>query len=200
MKPLAHQHAYWKAPGKRNTPDLYLLPSAQPRSVFLLKLLRRFVPTDARILEVGCNAGRNLAALHRAGYENLTGLDINADALALLRETFPHLADVPLHVGPAGQVLPGFEDGAFDVVYTVAVLEHVHPTEAGDVFAHIVRLAPRIVTIEDEVTSSKRRCPRNYAEVFGALGMSEEHAESCAHIPGLGLSFVARVFVREDRA
>lgn len=196
MKPLSHQHAYWKAPCKRNTPDLYLLPSAEPRSVFLLELFEAFVPTNARILEVGCNAGRNLAALHRAGYENLAGLDINPDALALLGERFPELSDVPLFPGPAGQVLSAFADGAFDVVYTMAVLEHIHPTEAEGVFRDMVRIARRIVTIEDEATSSRRRCPRNYAQVFGALGMTEEYAESCAHVAALGPAFMARVFVR----
>jgi hypothetical protein len=54
-------HAFWmqRSP-KGNDPEDYLKPL--PRSAALLKLVDQ--PKEARILEVGCNVGRNLAHLH----------------------------------------------------------------------------------------------------------------------------------------
>src|SRR5207253_260996 len=71
-----------------------------------LQVLRDIeVPTSAGILENRCNVGRNLSFLHRAGYRNVAGVEISPHAVEFLRETYPELADRPIHVGPAEDVL-----------------------------------------------------------------------------------------------
>src|ERR1700690_243739 len=41
------------------------------------------VPTDARILEVGCNVGNQLLLLHGMGYHNLSGIDVQDYAVQI---------------------------------------------------------------------------------------------------------------------
>lgn len=46
------------------------------RSKKILECFEKYVSKDANILELGCSSGRNLVALHNAGYKNLTGLEM----------------------------------------------------------------------------------------------------------------------------
>lgn len=46
------------------------------RSDKILEYFEKYVPKDASILELGCSSGRNLVALRKAGYTNLTGLEM----------------------------------------------------------------------------------------------------------------------------
>jgi hypothetical protein len=74
----------------------------------------------------------------------------------------------------------------------MAVLEHIHTTSEF-VFAEMVRIGRALITIEDERSMSERHFPRNYADVFTALGLRElEHHRCETH--GLPPGFVARVF------
>jgi SAM-dependent methyltransferase len=189
-------HAYWREPWDgRNGPQTYTDPGANERSRFLVGLLGSHVPTTASVLEIGCNAGRNLKHLHDAGYEHLSGLDIAADAVALMRETYPDLAAVPVTVAPMEDALRDMDDDAFGAVFTMAVLEHVHPDSAW-VFEEMARIAGTVVTVEDEQLQSWRHFPRNYRTIFEALGLTQTEAVDCRKVKGLGRRFVARVFVR----
>lgn len=87
-------------------------------------LLRHFPRAQAapRILEIGCSKGFLLAALRRAGYEDVAGIDRSADDLAVARELFGLEGRVEL--ADAMEFLPA-HPGAFDVIVTRAVLEHV---------------------------------------------------------------------------
>jgi pseudaminic acid biosynthesis-associated methylase len=93
------------------------------------------------VLEVGCNVGLNLrwiAPLVRS--QRVTGVDVNAYALAQLRTAMPA---VPAAVAVA-RALP-FRDGAFDVVLTVGVLIHLEPATLPAAMTEIVRCARRYV-------------------------------------------------------
>jgi hypothetical protein len=79
-----------------NNPQDYV--RATRRSQALLEIICD-LPTDARILEVGCNAGRNLAYLFDHGYTGVEGVEINPYAVDLLRSTFPQLADREIRAG-----------------------------------------------------------------------------------------------------
>lgn len=190
-------HAYWRAPWDgRNGPQTYTVAAASARSAFFADLLARHVSRDARVLEVGCNAGRNLAHLRRAGYTALSGIDISPAAVDLLRATYPELAGVTVSVGAAEDLLAGMGDGAVDVVCTMAVLEHIHPESEG-VFAQMARVARRtIVTIEDEQLTTWRHFPRNYRTVFEGLGLVQVEEVPCRAVQGLGRRFMARVLAR----
>ncbi len=156
------------------------------------------LPAGAPVLEVGCNAGRNLEHLFGAGHRNLSAIEINADAIALLRRSFPDMAArLDLRHGPAENLLPGFPSAHFDLVFTMAVLEHLHD-DSESVFAGIARVCRRfLITIEDEHRVSWRHFPRNYRKVFEPLGLAQILEQRCdPAIHGLSEVHVARVFRR----
>jgi len=65
-------YQYWKKPyDGYNLPQDYI--GGNERSQFLVRLIRKYVKTNAYILEIGCNVGRNLNYLFNAGYTKLGG-------------------------------------------------------------------------------------------------------------------------------
>lgn len=190
-------HDYWRnPPDAGNFPTDYLHGGG--RSPYLVELVGRHigpVGRHARILEVGCNIGRNLAALHGAGYTDLTGIEINAAALRLLREHFPEVARIAdLRNSPVEEAIKTLRDGEFDLIYTMAVLEHIH-RDSEWVFAEMARATGNIlITIEDEQGFSHRHFPRSYDKVFTRFGLTQIESHECTDIEGLGGGFFARVF------
>jgi len=191
-------HNYWRnANDDANAPELYLgvKDSQKKRSSFLVELVSAQVGRDAEILELGCNVGRNLHYLHQAGYSNLHAIEINEEAVRLLRESFPDTAATAnIRCGTIEENIRSFGDGQIDLVFTMAVLEHVHD-ESAFVFQEMVRVGKTIVTVEDERSLSERHFPRNYRSIFESLGMvqvSETPLRQDTH--GLSTNFVARVF------
>jgi 2-polyprenyl-3-methyl-5-hydroxy-6-metoxy-1,4-benzoquinol methylase len=190
-------HGYWRRPPDAgNFPTAYLEGSA--RSQWLVELARKHLggdAHDAKVLEIGCNIGRNLEHFHRAGFRNLSAIEINEDAVKLLREHFPEMGrTAQIHVSPVEEIIKTFGDNEFDLVYSMAVLEHVH-TESEWVFAEIARVAKRfVITIEDERDFSDRHFPRNYGKIFTALGLTQVESTECTELEGLGRGFFARVF------
>jgi SAM-dependent methyltransferase len=134
------------------SPEYYAHQGPNAASESIRELLLHYLDTDARILEIGCSSGRHLAHLHDGGFRNLHGIELNADALDVMAETYPALADSgTFHVGDAGELLPTVEDGAFDAVYTVETLQHIHPDEADHVFDEVARVTDDLlVTVENE--------------------------------------------------
>lgn len=187
---------YW-----RNPPDDWNLPgryaSANISSLFLVELVRKHATPESRILEIGCNAGRNLDYLFRAGFIRLGGIEINEEAVRLLRRNFPNVAaNAEIHQGSVEATIRTIEDEAFGVVFTMAVLEHVH-SDSEWVFREMVRVtSDYLITIEDEKSYGWGHFTRDYRKVFESLGMTEIASISCRGIEGLGERFFARVFVK----
>jgi ubiquinone/menaquinone biosynthesis C-methylase UbiE len=77
-----------------------------------------------RVLDLGCGDGRITGALAAAGAE-VTGVDPSAVALERARSAHP---DLPFASTAQGGLLP-FEDGSFDVLVCINVLEHVADTQ-----------------------------------------------------------------------
>ena len=106
------------------------------RRKILQQLIERVVepPVGARVLEVGCGTGHNLAMLGRFGKVEASELDDCARALASKR----------LGRGVREAKLPDlsmFERGAYDLVALLDVLEHV-PDDVASLRAVHKRLAP----------------------------------------------------------
>lgn len=193
MKSRKELLAYWRNPDPSNIPGRYLSSARAERSEFLVNLLLSIgVTSNHTILEIGCNSGRNLMHLWKAGYRRLKGIEINPEAVKLMHDRLPYLkADV--RVGPVEKVLPKIE--AVDVIFTLAVLVHIHP-ESEFIFREMVNRARRyIVTIEDEHTEGTRHCARNYQEVFESLGMKQIFF--APSIPGMHMVYCARAFQPE---
>ncbi len=176
------------------SPTYYAHRGATETSEHIRETLEHYVGTDAEILEVGCSSGRHLEALRRAGFENLTGIDLNDEAFDVMAEEYPELYERgEFHVGAIEELLPEFDDDRFDAVYSVETLQHVHPEDTW-VFEDIVRIADELViTVENEGNGAERgreghevsyvndEFPlyhRNWKEVFGPLGAVELIAET----------------------
>jgi len=185
---------YWKHPfNGSNLPENYL--EGKERSQFLVELLKRYADSSSVILEIGCNVGRNLNYLFLAGFKKLVGIEINKKAIRLLKQSYPELARyAKIYNKPVEEVITGFKNGAFDIVFTMAVLQHIHP-DSEFIFSEIARVTNRfLVTIEDERGISWRHFPRNYKRVFESLGLEQVEEFNCRGVPGLGGNFSARVF------
>jgi SAM-dependent methyltransferase len=191
MDKLASLHEFWRQPTPPgNNPNDYI--KATGRSQALLELISD-LPKDAHILEVGCNVGRNLAYLYDHGYTNLEGIEINPHAVQLLRQTFPQLAAVPVRIGPAGEMLPDLKSDSFDLVYTMAVIEHIHPDESS-VFDNMVRISPQILAIEPPGRLSHRQFPHDVPEVFRSRGMKLVSTRSMGDFPSNAKDLTIHLF------
>ena len=90
--------------------------------------LRRFLGPDTRVLDIGCGTGRVME--HLAPWcREVHGIDISERMVAGGRERLAHLPNVQFHNGN-GYDLAGFEDGTFDVVYSIVALQHMPRTVA----------------------------------------------------------------------
>jgi SAM-dependent methyltransferase len=194
-------HEYWLDPTDNNKPERYVDPrGGQTRSLKLMELVREYAQPEDAILEVGCNVGRNVHHLYSNGYRNLTGIEISDDAVAELRRQFPDTAaQARIINAPAEEALPQLDDGEFPLVFTMAVLVHIHPDSEQVVFPEIARVTGRtLILLEDEgTTDSSRHFQRNYGDVFTSLGLREVHSEPCSREEhGLPSVYRLRIFER----
>lgn len=175
-------HEFWRQPTPQgNVPSNYVGPVG--RSEVLLQLISDF-PSDVRILEVGCNVGRNLAYLVDHGYTNVEGIEINPHAVELLRQTYPQLSTATIHMGPAEEVLPSLGDDNFDLVFTMAVIEHIHPSSTR-VFDDIVRVGKTVLAIEPPGHASHRQYPHDVAQIFQSRGLRMVSSRSISDFPAV---------------
>lgn len=143
------------------------------------------VPLDAKILELGCNVGRQTYRLQTLGYTNLTRADVNP--FALQDGHFPHTSravQVDLESPDWGEL----EGTTWDLIFTVAVLEHLFHTHPLDKIAAMS--TGWIAVCEDEEHTLETHTARNYHEEFGKRGwwqVSEKRVPE-------DRAFVARVF------
>ncbi|MFB6078404.1 MAG: class I SAM-dependent methyltransferase [Halarchaeum sp.] len=146
------------------SPLYYAERGPGPVSETLADAFEHYLSTDAAVLEVGCASGRHLECLRRRGFTNLTGVDINPDAFDVLADYHPRLHETgTFRAGALEDVLPEFGDGAFDAVYSVETLQHVHPddTRAFDEVARVT--SDLLATAENEGNGPQRG--RDGAEV-----------------------------------
>ena len=106
------------------------------RREILADLIERKIdlPADARILEVGCGTGHNLAMLGRFG--RVDAIEVDGAARAIASRRLGHaVMDAPL---PA---LPGVAERSYDLIAILDVIEHIDQDVAG-LTALAARLKP----------------------------------------------------------
>lgn len=182
-------HRSWAERSGEFSPSYYARIGPNEVSETILEVLDHYVGTDASVLELGCSSGRHLAHLRGHGYDDLTGIDINDDSFDVMADHYPQLADAGrFHAGAIEDVLPEMPDDAFDVVYSVETLQHVHP-ENEWVFEDVVRVTrDLLITAENEGNSPRRgrgdasvSCVhddfplfhRDWKDVFSSLGLAQ---------------------------
>ena len=147
----------WAERSGRFSPAYYAELGPNEVSRTLADVFSHYLDDDAAILEVGCGSGRHLAHLRDRGFENLTGIDINDESFDVMAEHYPRLAEAgTFRTGAVEELVPEFADDAFDAVYSVETLQHIHPDDEW-VFEELVRVtADLLVTAENEGNSPER--------------------------------------------
>ena len=193
---MIQSHQYWRNPTTENSPTKYLI--GKNKSLFLVSIMKKYVPKKATILEIGCNIGRNVHYLYVNGYKNVVGIEINSDAVDLLYFAYPNTAGKMNIINDSvEEIIPKLHDESFDVVFTMAVLEHLS-LESEFVFSHIIRITKNVIlTIEDEFTCSSRHFPRNYRKIFEINGI--KHLEiNTNNVEGISSpNFHSRLFIKK---
>lgn len=95
---------------------------------------------DIKILEVGSNVGNQVGILLEMGFTNITAVDVQAEALKILKERYPNVQTYLVD----GKSLP-FENDSFDLVYTSGVLIHIHPQNLVNLMNEIYRVSREYV-------------------------------------------------------
>jgi SAM-dependent methyltransferase len=181
-------HRGWAERSGEYSPEYYAELGPNEVTETLADVFDHYVDSGAAILELGCSSGRHLASLRDRGYENLAGIDLNDESFDVMADHYPRLAETgTFHTGAIEDILPEMADGAFDVVYSVETLQHVHPDDEW-VFEEIARVTDDLViTAENEgngpqrgrentVSSVKGDFPlyyRDWKRVFSELGLAQ---------------------------
>lgn len=98
------------------------------------------LPRDLRILEVGCNIGNQLEAIHRLGFQRLYGVELQRTAVETAHRERPELNIIE---GSAFD-LP-FRDGFADLIFTNNVLIHIAPDDLERVMDETYRVSRRYI-------------------------------------------------------
>jgi SAM-dependent methyltransferase len=130
------------------------------------------IPINSSILELGSNCGINLNVLSKNGYHNINGMEINPHAIDEMYKSFPQLKVNIANIS--------FEDGlkcipsdSFDLIFSMAVLLHVHPS-SNLIFDEIARISKKYICIvEAETLNCKYIFPRNYKRLFESRRFTE---------------------------
>jgi SAM-dependent methyltransferase len=137
------------------------------------------LPKDARILEIGCGTGHNLEMLQ--GFGRADGIEIDPKARAMAERRLGR----PIGSAPLPD-LTGVENGAYDLVAILDVLEHVEEDRAAlESIARTLKPGGRILiavpahpwmwSAHDEVNHHKRRYTRKtLRKVIGDAGLRIE--------------------------
>lgn len=123
--------AYWeqRERGTPHGPDQYV-ELQESSHVLIDEVVRLASGRSAPILDLGCNVGRHLNALHKLGYTNLYGMDVQREAFEHMERVFPEVKKAAhLEQGTFQDCLPRVADRFFEVSFTHgATLELVPPS------------------------------------------------------------------------
>ena len=82
-----------------------------------LRLIENSIEISAPVLDIGCYASEAIVALHRLGYLNLTGVDLNVDL-----KRMPYANSI--RYVQADFLHTEFPDSSFQVITSISVIEH----------------------------------------------------------------------------
>lgn len=105
------------------------------------KLMEWFLnglPRRMKVLEVGCGSGANIGILAKVGINNVTGVDIQPEAVKRAQ-----MAGWDVLQGSVLE-LP-FHSGDFDMVFTSGVLIHLSPKDLTKAMDEIFRVSSRYI-------------------------------------------------------
>lgn len=103
------------------------LAGLKPRMPYLGRIIRRHFPQDRSIvvLDLGCGHGAFAHALHKAGYQNVRGVDASSEQVA----EATRLGIEGVQEGDVMQILEETEPASVDVALSFDLIEHFAKTE-----------------------------------------------------------------------
>jgi SAM-dependent methyltransferase len=173
------------------SPRYYAYYGPDELSEAIETVLEEYMSRPLSVLELGCSSGRHLAYLYQQGYEDIAGIEINAEALDVMEEQYPGAAAAGTYYQDAIEsVVETMDDHEFDVVFSVQTLQHLHD-DSEWVFDEVRRIAgDLIVTVEiegddhregaDILTREVDGLPmthRNWSDVFAGGAFSQVTVE-----------------------
>lgn len=148
------------------------------RAKFLRTLLPKVDVRVRRVLEVGSGPGGNLRALQAVGPALLVGCDFAEEMVTVARESLDQESVAQRLVVCDGGALP-FRSGAFDLSYTVTVLQHNDDVRMEEMVSELCRVSTEEVCVfEDAGTRLYRdqsytvRAVTQYVDCFERRGFS----------------------------
>lgn len=116
---LIYEH-YVSGHSRRLSP--ITLEGLEQRAPYLKRVIERHFPQDREIaiLDLGCGHGAFVHYLHRAGYQNVVGVDVSPSQVVEARR----LGIEGVQEGNLVETLRGLPDASQDVVIAFDVLEH----------------------------------------------------------------------------
>ena len=132
--------------------------------------LKKYLPSDGAILEIGCGYGRVLEELRHRGFNRLYGTDCSNRMIDLARHRLG--TEVYLEVSDSSHL--EFADATFDAVLLIAVLISIVETEVEkSLVSEVLRvLKPGgVVCVNDLLISDKGRRYTLSVDEFGAKGI-----------------------------
>lgn len=144
-------HQEWAERSGEYSPAYYAYRGPDEASELIRDALDSCAGPEPSVLELGCSSGRHLSFLSEHGYTDLAGIEINEEALSVMEESYPELAtEGTFHLGTIEETVSDFEDDAFDAVFSVETLQHIHPDNEW-VFDELARITSEVlVTVENE--------------------------------------------------
>ena len=203
MKQIDYQ-AYWRNPWGSELEDGGLKSICIPEffinltgvTAMVTTTMLKYLPLDASIIELGCGTGRNLAGLKAVGFTNLFGVEINPDAIALGRKSFPLLEGIEILNSSIEDAINDLPEA--DCYFTQGVLMHLPPTSEW-VFEVMSRKARKLImTSENEDHGYVIAWARDYGKIFTALGWTELEREKCGKWHDLPDTTIRHVLKKEQ--
>src|SRR4030065_214622 len=122
-----------------------------------------------------------------AGYKNLTGIEINEDAIEFGKNFYKN-DNYKVINSPVENIIDGL--GNFDLIFTCAVLMHIHPQQADYVFTTMRKIANKIIIIEDTLVN------RDYKAIFEQDGLMLIREELTKYFIPCPTKMITQVFVK----
>lgn len=186
------QKQVWEHWENQDQKDFNYYETMDDRVAYLKNLFREGnLPKNSKVLEIGCNVGRNLKILWNEGYKVLSGIEINKKAVKRMRQIYPESKNWEIYAERAEIAIKKAIKGV-DVVLTVAALQHIKDIET---IKKTIDHVPVIVTIENEETSNSVHFRRNYAKEFPKHKCIKKFKHDFKH--GFSAEYVTRVLRRE---
>ena len=154
-------------------PNFYL--DMDPASKFYVERLLQHASIDSSILELGASCGRNLHFFREAGYKNVSGIELNKEAIRNAYEHYPDVAE-SIAQGTIQRLLPPWEQ--VDVIFTSVTLMHIPWLDDWvlNIISDKARKVIMVTETEDSSSPTGLKFARNYKTEFEALGWKQvEH-------------------------